>query len=195
MSLIVVKNQTIVFSNFIRKHNDLPSEIPLVMYLLATIYYGNFVIPVHITDNFYLNIGDVKDNPMLKDLKIKYGPQFISVYDNQVNEFRLNKDEEKEIITHFISNCGNFFCRSMFMGLESAATAGHFIYDDAVTIYKEAYKAFDLNILPFYSADIRDLSKLVTELIKRFKKDNNLDCDKMRNFIDTQIKKVFKLHT
>jgi len=51
------------------------------------------------------------------------------------------------------------WCRATTSALEETASAGLMIYDEAETIYKEAYASTGMERPPFYTADVTELRK------------------------------------
>lgn len=169
-NLVVISNDKIAFSRYMRKKNGLPTELSISSMLDAN--NGRFLIPLQ--QDGLVGLVGCKIDLVGSDHNLK-GPQLISIYNNAASEHTVDGGIRSMPIS--VSGAG-MYIRSDSLILESAATAASFIYDDIRVIYVEAMKAAELNIFPYYVGNIEDISKIMSDLRELNNTAKELDEDK-----------------
>lgn len=151
--LVVIRGNTIVFSNYFAKPNSTASRLELNHFIDLTKNL-RFIIPFSLQHAFLFQEG-VTD-PVANNFKTKPGPSMLSLHKGHATEYAISTAGENVSRSIPVSRTDNsvFYCRSTEYDLETAAQAGCMIYDDPVKIYRESYKALGLTTYPFYEGDI-----------------------------------------
>lgn len=164
MNLVVIKNGQIVFTNYLRKAN----EIPLTVGWSDCLESGMGRLAIYLRHQALFLGQHCKYSKELGEQRMPPGPiaVFVSL-EGSAEEISAgtygNEADRRQILT----NGNSFYCRSDERSGEIAAATGDQIYKDPVEIYRATFAAHGMQTGKFYCADIDRMAagiKLMTDL-------------------------------
>jgi len=193
--LIVIRSGSIAFSQFIMKPNVMPTKIGWKD--LINPANGTLAIPFGKDGTHMLN--SFSTSTFLKDNKLSVGA--IGAVIKQPYGFaeELYNNGSALSVNPISIAYDSFYTRSSDWDIETAATAGYFVYDEIDKIYRAALKACNWKVMPFYTGRLLYIGmalKKIRDLEMEYKKiqdeypDEKVENNKFPPKIKKQVKAI-----